>query len=225
MDFEQFFIQFQDHLAPKLDTYEQALYLYIFRHTRLIGKDEAVIGFKSARVRMACGVGAKGTPMSESSAYEKLMSLASKGCVKIIGTERAGRRLHLNLPDEVPGIIPELANEASLLSIEDLDFFEMPENRTAILERESYRCFYCLRAINSDSYVIEHVVSRPAGNNSYRNVVAACRQCNNRKNDSSAEDFLRTLYREGLLSQTDLQDRMSHLGQLRIGELKPGLPA
>src|SRR4029077_16018686 len=47
------FQQFQDDLAPKLDTYEQAIYLYIFRHTRFLGKEEAVIGFKAARVRMA----------------------------------------------------------------------------------------------------------------------------------------------------------------------------
>jgi Zn-finger protein len=225
MDIERFFAQFEDHLAPKLDTYEQAIYLYIFRHTRFIGKDDAVIGFKSARTRMACGVGAKGTPMSENSAYEKLMSLASKGCVKIIATERAGRRIHLNLPDEVPGMIPEPTKEAVPHSIDVLDFFEVPENRLAILGREDHRCFYCLCPVNDDTYVIEHVVSRPAGSNSYKNVVAACRQCNNRKGNSSAEDFLRTLYREGVLSQTELQDRMSRLERLRTGALKPTLSA
>ena len=29
MDVEEFLIQFQDHLAPRLDTYEQATYLYL----------------------------------------------------------------------------------------------------------------------------------------------------------------------------------------------------
>ena len=53
MDAAQFFKQFQDHLAPKLDTYEQVLYLYVVRHSRLEGRDEAVIGFKSARRSMA----------------------------------------------------------------------------------------------------------------------------------------------------------------------------
>ena len=48
MDLVEFLTQFQDHLAPRLDTYEQAIYLYVFRHTRLIGQDEAVLGFKSA---------------------------------------------------------------------------------------------------------------------------------------------------------------------------------
>jgi hypothetical protein len=68
MDCKHFIEQFQDYLAPKLDTYEQALYLYIFRHSRLLGTDEVVIGFKSARARMACGIGEKGRPMSENTA-------------------------------------------------------------------------------------------------------------------------------------------------------------
>jgi hypothetical protein len=50
-ELREFFQQFQDYLAPKLDTYEQAIYLYIFRHSRFLGKDEIVIGFKSARAR------------------------------------------------------------------------------------------------------------------------------------------------------------------------------
>ena len=61
MDIQQFFIEFQDFLAPKLDTYEQAIYLYIFRHSRLIDVEEVTIGFQSARRKMACGVGGKGT--------------------------------------------------------------------------------------------------------------------------------------------------------------------
>jgi hypothetical protein len=39
MDAKAVIEQFQDYLAPKLDTYEQALYLYIFRHNRLQGPE------------------------------------------------------------------------------------------------------------------------------------------------------------------------------------------
>ena len=53
MNVEQFLKDFQDHLAPRLDTYEQAIYLYLFRHTRLVGRDDAVVGFKSARRLLA----------------------------------------------------------------------------------------------------------------------------------------------------------------------------
>lgn len=59
MDASEFIIAFQDHLAPKLDTYEQAIYLYVYRHSRLIGKDEIVIGLKSARRKLAFGIGNK----------------------------------------------------------------------------------------------------------------------------------------------------------------------
>ena len=71
--------------------------------------------------------------------------------------------------------------------------------------------------------MIEHVVSRPNGDNSYRNVVASCRQCNNRKSAETAEDYLRTLYREGLLSSEDFKGRVSYLERLRAGELRPAV--
>jgi 5-methylcytosine-specific restriction endonuclease McrA len=220
MDVEQVFKEFQDHLAPRLDTYEQAIYLYLFRHTRLVGLEEAVVGFKSARRRMACGIGEKGKPMSENTAYEKLHSLQQKGCILILDSNRDGRKIRLRLPPEIPGVV--VATEAfAVPDIETEDFFEVADNRARILLREAHQCFYCVRKLNGDSYVIEHVVSRPTGDSTYRNVVAACRQCNNRKGSSTAEDWLRTLYREGFLDASSFQDRLSHLERLRSGELKP----
>lgn len=220
MDLHQFLSDFQDHLAPKLDTYEQAIYLYIFRHSRLIGVEEVCIGFKSARKKMATGVGTKESSMSESTCYEKLESLAAKGFLERVSTERQGTRVKVKLPSEVPGLIPAPAS-LTPVDIEKIDFFEIVENRPLILEREDYRCFYCTRKIDDRNYVIEHVQSRPEGNNSYRNVVAACRQCNNRKNDSSADDWLRTLYREGFLAAAEFEERVSHIERLRAGQLKP----
>jgi 5-methylcytosine-specific restriction endonuclease McrA len=75
--------------------------------------------------------------------------------------------------------------------------------------------------LNEDNYVIEHVVSRPNGENTYRNVVAACRRCNNRKGNVSAPDFLRTLLRESRLNETEFQDRRSMLEKLHLGDVKP----
>lgn len=220
MELEQFFRDFQDHLAPRLDTYEQAVYLYLFRHTRFIGLEDAVVGFKSARRRMACGVGEKGKPMSENTAYEKLRSLSEKGCITILDSTREGRKIRLYLPSEISGVIVPEASVAPP-DIETEDFFNDEDNRGRILMREEHRCFYCLRQLNGENYVIEHVVSRPAGNNTYRNVVAACRQCNNRKGSADVEDWLRTLYRDGFLGEPEFRDRVSHLERLRAGELKP----
>ncbi len=223
MDVAGFLIDFQDYLAPRLDTYEQAIYLYIFRHSRLKGLDEVVLGFKSARTRIATGVGEKGKPMAEHTCYEKLKSLQAKGCLEIVTVERGGSRIRLRLPSEISGVI---SSQETLPppNLDDMDFFTIAENRELILIRENHKCFYCLQALTPDNYVIEHVMSRPNGNNGYRNVVAACRQCNNRKNDSEAEDFLRVLYREGFLSSDEFQERLSHLQRLRAGELRPAIP-
>lgn len=221
--FSQVFAQFQDYLAPRLDVYEQAIYLYILRHTVIEGKREEVIGFKSARKKLAFGVGKAGTPPSEGIVYDKLKSLETKGCIRVVGSERSGTRVQILLPSEIPNLFPVVTTVAPI-DLEALNFFTVQENRKLILEREEWRCFYCLAKLDENNHVIEHVVSRPEGNNSYRNVVGACRRCNNRKNDIPAEDFLRSLYREGILSGDEFGLRLSRLKALLAGDLKPEIP-
>ncbi|HET6573388.1 MAG TPA: HNH endonuclease signature motif containing protein, partial [Fimbriiglobus sp.] len=199
LDVIAFLTDFQDYLAPKLDVYEQAIYMYVFRHSRFVGKEEVVIGFKSARARIAASYRYKRQPISMEVCYAKLRTLQEKGCLEVVTVEQNGTRVRLRLPSEIPGLATAPVVPASV-NLEEMDFFAMDENRALILLREGHSCFYCLRSLTADNHVIEHVLSRPAGNNSYRNVVAACRQCNNRKGDSDAEDFLRALYRESLLS-------------------------
>ncbi|MBI4911140.1 MAG: HNH endonuclease [Acidobacteria bacterium] len=222
-EFAQIFAQFQDHLAPRLDVYEQAIYLYVLRHTVIEGKREEIIGFKSARKKLAFGIGKAGTPPSEHIIYEKLRTLETKGCIKIVGSERSGTRLQIVLPSEIPDLLP-VASATIKFNLEELDFFALPENRKLILERENWHCFYCLAKLDENNHVIEHVVSRPEGDNSYRNIVGACRRCNNRKGSSSAEDFLRSLYRVGILSGDEFPLRLSLLNRLLAGELRPILP-
>ena len=135
-EFAQVFAQFQDHLAPRLDVYEQAIYLYVLRHTVIEGKREEIIGFKSARKKLAFGVGKAGTPPSEEGiVYDKLKSLEAKGCIRVAGSERSGTRVQIVLPSEIPNLVP-VATRAAPIDFEALDFFAVPENRKLILERE-----------------------------------------------------------------------------------------
>ena len=143
MDSKVFFEEFQDFLAPRLDAYEQVIYLYIFRHSRLLGLPEAIVGFKSARFKIALGFHYKATPMAEATCYDKLKSLERKGCIKIIGTVRRGTRIQLYLPSEIEGVIPPERHTA-VLDLEHMDFFKVPENRVLIFRRENERCFYCV---------------------------------------------------------------------------------
>jgi len=209
-----------DYLMPKLDTYEQAIYLYMFRHTFMEGRSETIVGFKSARKSLCFGVGEKGKPMAEGTCYEKLGSLKAKGCIVIMDTVHSGTQIRLNLPSEIPGLIPPPQTEPQI-DIDQVDFFSTADTRKAILEREQHKCFYCLRSLDASNYVIEHVVSRPEGLNNYRNVVAACRNCNNRKNDIPVEEFIRMLYREGFLADSEFKNRLDTLAKLKDGQLKP----
>ncbi len=219
MDIKEFLTDFQDHLAPKLDTYEQAIYLYIFRHGRLLGLEEVLIPFKSARKSMARGIGKKNEPMSEGVVYEKLTALESKGCLRAV-TSNSGKVFKLFLPSEIPGLIPLPETEMEQ-NIEEMDFFNVPENRLLLLKRENYSCFYTLQKLDESNFVVEHVVSRSNGGNGYRNCVAASREANNRKGATSAEDFLRRLLREGYLSESEFQDRLIQLDLVKAGEIKP----
>jgi hypothetical protein len=159
MDLREFFMQFQDYLAPTLDTYEQAIYLYVFRQSRFLDLEGVTIGFHSARHRIATGTGENGKPMSQNSAYKKLASLQEKGCITIVRTNHNGRVLRLHLPSEIPNLIKPHEPEAEI-DIETMDFFNIPENRARLLEREQSKCFYTLQKLDKDNFIVEHVVSR-----------------------------------------------------------------
>ena len=127
------------------------------------------------------------------------------------------------LPSEIDGVIP-LHQPAEALNIETIDFFTGRHYLDALLTRENGACFYCLREVQRDNCELDHVVSRVAGtDNSYRNIVVACHGCNTTKQSRDAADFIRSLYRRGVLSQTDIEQRLSGLDNLQAGRLLPEL--
>jgi hypothetical protein len=66
---------------------------------------------------------------------------------------------------------------------------------------------------------LDHVVPRAqSGRNSYRNLVSCCLDCNSKKGERSAEDFVRELYRQRALSAGDRKGRLHALDALAAGE-------
>jgi len=213
---------FSDHVAPNLDVYEQAIFIYLLRHSYLEGSEALVIGLKSTRKKMGFGAGDGSKPMSEATITKKVQSLEVKGLIRKTGSGRSGTRLTVLKPTETAFF--KSASQPSVQSnIEEIDFFDDPVGRDAILRREGSRCFYCFVSLDRDNYVMEHVVSRPEGDGRYTNIVAACRTCNNKKSNISAEGFLRTLYRGKLLSESEFQERCGALSDLQAGRLVPEL--
>ncbi len=230
--------QFQDYLAPQLDVYEQAVYLYMLRHSRLVGRPHVIVEPKSVRHKIACGLGKGRSPLAEKTCRDKLKSLKSKGLIELLGRRTGGTAVRVLLPSEIPGLTdparttskapakarskahPPTGSGGSA-QLECQDFFNVPRNCRRIYLREGGRCFYCRRKINDTNFVADHVRSHPAGDDGYRNVVASCRRCNNRKGESAAEDLLRVLFREGCVTADELADRLTALKHLGEGRLKP----
>jgi len=208
-----FIAECEDYLFPKLKmtVRERSLYYHLLRHTRAVGKARAL--FAIFPLSQAIGI-------AESSVRESVRAMHEKGCI-VIDRSRRGHTIEVLLPAEIDGIVPEEAPHEEI-DIETVDFFKGRAHLDSILKREDHRCFYCLKQIKPDSCELDHVV--PAAirkDNSYRNVVAACHECNTQKQETPADDFCRFLYRKGVLSQDELENRLNALDQLKAGGLKP----
>ncbi len=204
----------EDRLFPglKLDVWERVVYWHLLRQTRLEGRDNVIIGLDPL---------ARATAMSTTKLRDTLRSMAARGCLIIDDRSRSGHMVRVLLPNEVSSL-PASTNVPDAVSIETLDFFSDRRFVRPLWEREQQRCFYCLARLTPDAVVLDHVVAQVnGGNNLYRNVVVACHTCNARKQAMPADDFLRVLYREGVLSTADLKERLDMLLQLQDGKLVP----
>jgi hypothetical protein len=205
----------EDYLFPamKMTLRERSIYYHLFRHTRLVGKDQGLFSIDS--LATALGV--------STSIRDDLRSLHDPGCIRIEERSRTGHLIRVVLPEEIDGVIPK-QQSAEIVDLETIDFFADRRYLAALLTRENGACFYCLRQIRPDNCQLDHVVAQADGmNNSYRNIVVACHECNTTKQAKEALDFVRYLYRRGVLSQSELEGRLSALELLKAGKLVPDL--
>lgn len=203
-----------DRLIPQLhlDPYEQVLYWYLFRQTHLSDAVEATISY--AAIKRAIGV-------TKTAATRRLRSLEEKGCIKVVDKGWGGTKVSVFIPERILGL-SAASGEAQPVDIEAINFFAQEKYRDAILQREGNTCFYCLRKLSTENCALDHLVPQSdGGTDSYRNVVASCHACNSSKQDASAEDFLRRLYRSGRLNEVEFEQRLLAVDALKQGEMKP----
>jgi len=214
IDWAQAVADIEDLLFPqlKLDTWERTLYMHLLRHTRLKGSSSALFAVAPL---------SKALPVSDIKVREVIRSLHAKGCINIEDRSRQGHLIHVFLPTELSSLskaIPRLEP----IDIELLDFFNDPRCAVAILERESYCCFYCFRALTLQTCELDHLIPQADRlDNSYRNIVASCHQCNKAKGAAEVAGFIRGRYRAGLLSEQELQDRLGALAEVQEGARIP----
>jgi 5-methylcytosine-specific restriction endonuclease McrA len=195
----------------ELDTWERALYWHLFRHTHLEGRPTLVIGLESL---------SRKTNISTTKLRESIRSMAAKGCITIDDRNRAGHAITLVLPSQIPGLV--IAVPEPRIDLEKIDFYENRRYLQPLMERQQAQCVYCLRTLTAETAALDHLVSQMrGGDNSYRNIVVACDICNSRKQAMAAEEFLRRLYRDGLLGQDELNGRLDAVAQISAGRLLP----
>lgn len=222
-DSNDIFVEIQDSLVPLLDTYEQAIYHYIFRHTYLEGKRQTIFSTRTAEIGL--GSGDRTKPPSWKTRSDRLKSLEQKGCVKIVERSNKGMVVEILLPHEIPSLQKKSA-PVEEVDIENLDFFKDKRLLPSLLARENYRCFYTGRKINKENSYLDHVVPQSnGGGNSYRNIVATCFDANSMKSDKSAGEFIRLLYKDELISLDEFNDLKNKLSELQSGNLAPSKEA
>lgn len=214
MDWGSLLSQIEDTLFPKLrlSVWERTVYYHLLRQTWVL--DRETVQCSVAGVALSVGI-------SDWKAREALRSMHAKGCIKIEDRSRAGHEIRvflpseLNLPAEAEQPPPDLAS---------IDFFTGRQYLDALLTRENNRCFYCLREVTSETCELDHVNPLADGtDNSYRNVVVSCHECNKLKQDLKGDEHLRRVFRKNLLSEAEFQDRVAALDALRKGDLVPEL--
>ena len=74
-------------------------------------------------------------------------------------------------------------------------FSYMACNRANVLWRDDYRCQYCGNTFKPEKLTLDHVIPKSrGGDNSWKNLVAACKKCNQRKgNKTPSESGMRPI--------------------------------
>jgi len=217
-------MQFEDVLAPRLGltVWDRAVYSYLLRHSLVVGK---------FRLHFAVMSVARDLGLSNGPVRLAVRRLDELGALRLLERSKTGHLVEMRLPQQIRALRPgkndasPAAGEPPACSLESTDFLKTWALRKTIHDRERAACFYCLRRTPGHVQCLDHVVPRARfGRNSYRNLVSCCMECNFRKGDHPAPDFLRTLYRQGRLTAAELDARLRALKDLAAGKLRPMLP-
>ena len=225
-------MQFEDILAPRLGltVKERAVYSYLLRHSLVVGK---------LRLQFAVMALARTLGLAIGATRQAVRRLDELGTLRVLKRCKTGHLVEMRLPEKIRAARPGkngaslvvgvvgvratgAAGEPPAATLETTDFLKTWALRKTIHDRERGACFYCLRRTPAHVQCLDHVVPRARfGRNSYRNLVSSCIECNSRKGEHPATNFLRTLYRQGRLTPAELDTRLRALKDLAAGKLRP----
>lgn len=146
--------------------------------------------------------------------------LLEHNCIAVNRQRGGANEISVHLPSDIPMcrtlIDQEAANAFSETEDQDeRDYYNDPGRRLVMLSRDRNACVYCTAPLAEDTFVIDHLVPLArGGTNRKHNLVAACENCNRRKSDSEAVQFLRENYRMQLLAQEEFLRQRDYIESL-----------
>jgi hypothetical protein len=222
---ERVWKQLEDFLVPRLalSVNDRAVYSHLFRHSRLERK---------SRLRFSIPWLCRGVRLSHTPARQAVRRLVAQGALRLVERTKTGHLVEVRLPSEIHAALPKASTAPGPsrrkgcgsfpVNLDETDFLQTSELRQSIHSREGSFCFYCMRRMTARIRCLDHVVPRVHfGLNSYRNLVSCCAECNSRKGETAAGDFLRWLYRERRITAAELTVRLHALDALAAGKLRP----
>jgi hypothetical protein len=225
LDAAQVWKQMEDVLAPKLNfsVIDRAVYSHLLRHSRLEGK----LHFRFSMSWLAGHI-----RLCEKTTRESVRRLLARGVLRLVERScQAHHVVYVRLPQEVRAlraaktVAHASARTSRGASFAEADFLQTQALRRAMHAREGGRCFYCLRRLVPHRRCLDHVIPQASlGNNSFRNLVSCCLDCNSLKAERHAVEFVRSLYRDRRLSAHELTGRLRALDDLVAGKLIPPTP-
>ena len=214
----QVWAEVEDRFVPTFAPWpsERVVYLWLLRQSRLAGRETIRVSFRRFAAVLR---------MSVSALKQAFRRLTARGAIQVREKDYLGHLIRVLLPSEIRSI-PRSECLRMELDVEALNFHSRSTAREMIYARERHRCFYCGRKLKYSSRGLDHVVPRSrGGDDSYRNVVACCAECNSMKGQGSAAKFVKLLQSFGVLSRKELRKRLMALQAVRHGKLKPKFSA
>jgi 5-methylcytosine-specific restriction endonuclease McrA len=196
------------YLQPQLLAIEAAIYWYMFDRSILQHGQQycrvSTRGLRTGVVKSGRG-NARDGDLALASVRNALRGLEIRGAILQTGEpNRDGTLYKVLLPDE----IPECAESMRKAQIEfapsavdekkEGDFYNVPDNRMRVFDRDEYKCRYCGKQLTRFSATLDHLqpISQ-GGDNSFENLTTACLHCNSQRGARPFMDVLSNNRKEG----------------------------
>lgn len=189
-----------DDLQPLLTPYEAAFYWYAFRHS-IAKNGNPNVRLSSNAMRQGLVKSQFSGPVkrkvSPAKVREIFRALENVGALRKTGEpNRDGTPYQVLTPDEIDTCRKFRAERKAVepkpdVKENELDFYNVRENRIKIFERDGYKCRYCGKQLTRFTATLDHVTPvAEGGDNSFENLLTACLDCNSRKHRRPVGDFL-----------------------------------